>query len=267
MMGTEQQRAVRDIEVAFTENGNGDTVVMVHGLAEDQRSFADLQNALSDFHTYAYSFRGHGDTSVGEADGSLQQLGEDLIAFLEEVSGPARCIGYSLGGTVVLWAASRRPDLIQHVVIAGTSTIVGRTAVGFFHDRIELIQNEKPAFAKALRSDTAAQILNANVDVDAVTATRLEAIGDGQGYINAARAMIGVNEAPLTPELETIDCPVDVIGGEGDVFCPRKAADIIMAELKHGTYHEIKNAGHLISVDQPDAYAETIKNILHRRIQ
>ena len=259
-------RQIRDIAVAYTEAGDGDTVVMVHGLAEDQRSFGTLQDTLPGFHTYAYAFRGHGGTSVGEADGSLQQLGEDLLAFLGEVSGPARCIGYSLGGTIVLWAAARRPDLIQHAVIAGTSTVVGRAAVGFFHDRIAMLEGDTSAFRRALRDDTAAQILNPDVDVDAITARRLEAVGDGHGYVNAARAMIELNSKPLTPELATIDCPVDVIGADGDVFCPRKAADIIMAELRRADYHEIEHAGHLISVDQPDTYADAIRNILQREI-
>lgn len=266
-MLVENKRRVRDIDVAYTEKGAGESVVMVHGLAEDQRSFAALQATLPDFHTFAYAFRGHGATGVGDAQGSLEQLGEDLIAFLEDVSGPARCVGYSLGGTIVLWVAARRPDLVRHAVIAGTSTIVGRAAVGFFHDRIAMIEQDKPGFSKALRDDTAAQIANPEVDVDAVTERRLEAVGDGQGYINAARAMIAVNGMPLTPELANIECPVDVIGADGDAFCPRKAADIIMAGLENGRYHEIADAGHLISVDQPQAYADVIRGILERRIQ
>ena len=266
-MPTDNQQHVRDIEVAYTEDGRDGAVVMVHGLAEDQRSMSSLQSALSDFHTYAYAFRGHGNTSIGEADGSLRQLGEDLIAFLETVSGPARCFGYSLGGTIVLWAAARSPELISQVVIAGTSTVVGRAAVGFFEERIALINSNKPAFDAALSQDTAAQILTDGVDLDAVVARRLEAVGAGQGYINAARAMINVHQNPLTEALSKIDCPVDVIGADGDIFCPRKAADIIMAELSQGRYHEIENTGHLISVDQPDAYADVIGKILRRSKQ
>ncbi|MGI9235045.1 MAG: alpha/beta fold hydrolase [Woeseiaceae bacterium] len=266
-MSAELKQRVRDIDVAYTEIGAGDTVVMVHGLAEDQHSFAALQEALPDFHTFAYAFRGHGGTGIGEADGSLEQLGEDLIAFLENVSGPAQCIGYSLGGTIVLWAAVKRPDLIRHAVVVGTSTVVGRAAAGFFGERIALIEEDESGFAEALRDDTAAQILSSDVDVDVVARRRLEAVGNGRGYINAANAMIGVNKNPLTPELANIGCPVDVVGADGDVFCPRKAADIIMAELENGRYHEIAGAGHLISVDQPQAYADVIRGILKRRTQ
>jgi len=97
---------------------------------------------------------------------------------------------------------------------------------------------------------------------DAVTARRLKAIGTGDGYVNAARAMARLNEEPLTELLPEITCPVHVIGGEADVFCPRKAAEIMLGSLRHGTYHEVAQAGHLMSVDQPEAYAEAIRNAL-----
>ena len=74
--------------------------------------------------------------------------------------------------------------------------------------------------------------------------------------------MARLNEDPLTQCLPEITCPVHVIGGEADVFCPRKAAEIMIAALRHGTYHEVARAGHLMSVDQPDAYAQTIRNAL-----
>ncbi|MCY4501779.1 MAG: alpha/beta hydrolase, partial [Alphaproteobacteria bacterium] len=78
-----------DIDVGYTRMGEGPSAVMVHGLAEDRSSWADVQCRLSDFTTYAYDLRGHGETDLGEAEGTLEQLGGDLIAFLEALTGPA----------------------------------------------------------------------------------------------------------------------------------------------------------------------------------
>ncbi|MCY4503167.1 MAG: alpha/beta hydrolase, partial [Alphaproteobacteria bacterium] len=217
---------------------------------------------LSDFTTYAYDLRGHGETDLGEAEGTLEQLGGDLIAFLEALTGPADCIGYSLGGTVVLWVAARRPDLVTRATVAGTSTVVGRRAVGFFHDRVETLQSDFPAFAGLLKEDTRQQLAVAGDQLEEVAARRLKAVGTGGGYVNAARAMAKLNEEPLTQMLPGITCPVHVIGGEADAFCPRKAADIMMAALRCGTYREVARAGHLMSVDRPDAYAQAIRNAL-----
>ena len=251
-----------DIDVGYTRMGEGPSAVMVHGLAEDRNSWADVQRRLSDFTTYAYDLRGHGETELGEAEGSLEQLGGDLIAFLEALTGPADCIGYSLGGAVVLWVAARRPDLVTRATVAGASTVVGRRAAGFFRDRIETIRSDFFGFGSVLKEDTRQQLVVAGDRLEEVTAQRLKAIGAGDGYVNAAHAMAQLNKDPLTQVLPEITCPVHVIGGEADVFCPRKAAEIMIAALRHGTYHEVARAGYLMSVDQPEAYAQAIRNAL-----
>ena len=254
-----------DIDVGYTERGTGPAVVMVHGLAEDRRSWDLAQERLApDYRTFAYDLRGHGETGAGEGDGTLDQLAGDLARFLEALTGRAACIGYSLGGTIVLALAAARPDLVAHAVVSGTSSVVGRAAAEFFEERIGLLRSDRAAFEAALREDTAAQIVTRGADLDAIARRRIEAVGDGRGYVNAARAMQGLREEPLTAALARIRCPVDVIGGDGDRFCPRRAADIMLAELADGAYREIADCGHLMTVDQPEAYSVTLRAALAR---
>ena len=123
---------IGDIDVSYCVQGNGEPVVLIHGLAEDKESWCGIQEKLERCRTQSYDLRGHGESTLGKANGTLEQLGGDLIAFLDEVSGPAQCVGYSLGGTLVLWAAARYPELVSAAVVAGTSTVVGKQAVDFF---------------------------------------------------------------------------------------------------------------------------------------
>ena len=94
---------------------------------------------------------------------------------------------------------------------------------------------------------------------------RVEPVGNGDGYVNAARAMLGMHQEPLTPRLGEIRCPVDVVGADADVFCPRKAADIMVEALTDAAYHEVADCGHWMPVDQPEAYARTLASILRGR--
>ena len=254
-----------DIAVSYVVQGEGPPVVLVHGLAEGKESWSVIQQRLKNFRTYAYDLRGHGETTLGNGEGTLEQLGGDLIAFLEKVSGPAKCVGYSLGGTLVLLAAATHSKLIPAAVVAGTSTVVGKQAIGFFKERIRMIREDYSAFPPALRKDTALQIVSSGVDLEAVVENRLEAVGDGAGYVNAALAMLELSEFPLTPLLSGIQCPVSVIGGEKDIFCPRKAAEIMLSKLSNGTYQEVADAGHLLSIDQPETYANAIRSALQRK--
>lgn len=260
MTGREIAR-LGDIDVAFTASGDGPAVVLVHGLAEDSGSWAVQQQALHGWRRYAYDLRGHGATSLGAADGSLEQLSGDLLAFLREVSGPAVCVGFSLGGTVVLAAAAAEPRLVTGAVVLGTSTVVGRAAARFYAERIELIR-AGGSLAAELRADTAAALHRAASEVEAVTARRVAAVGNGDGYCNGAAAMAALHSRPLTAQAASIRVPVRVIGAEHDTFCPRKAADILLDAVGHAGYDEIPGAGHLMNVDDPDAVTTTVQAAL-----
>lgn len=265
-MSTSGSVSVGDIEVAYTEAGAGAPVVLIHGLAEARGTWAVQQRELTDLHTFAYDLRGHGQTTLGNAEATLAQLGNDLIGFLEAVTGAAAVVGFSLGGTVALWAAAERPDLVQRAIVLGTSSVVGRSAVGFYDDRIALAADtSSAAFATALRADTAAGLAGVAEQVDDITAARLLAIGDGGGYRNAARAMAGLGAEPLTPRLAEVRAHVDVVGATDDGFCPLKAAQIILAALPDADYHEISDAGHLMNIDNPQAVTDVLRATLRER--
>ncbi|WP_347350175.1 alpha/beta hydrolase [Intrasporangium sp.] len=257
---------IGDIDVAYTEVGTGEPVVMIHGLAEDRHTWSNQQAALGERHTFAYDLRGHGDTTIGAAAATLAQLGGDLVGFLEQVSGPAVVVGFSLGGTVALWAAARRPDLVRQAVVLGTSSVVGRAAVGFYHTRMDLAADTgSPEFAAALRDDTAAGLAVAHEQLDHVVAARLAAVGDGAGYRNAAAAMAALRDDPLTPSLAGVGVHVDVVGATQDTFCPLKAAQIILDALPDAHYHEIPDAGHLVNIDNPQGVTEVLRATLDER--
>lgn len=251
-----------DIRVNYTRNGSGPAVVLLHGLAEDHRSWDPVATHLGSFTTYAPDLRGHGGTTAGRGAGTLSQLSDDLVLFLGSVSGPAAVVGYSLGGAIGLRAATEAPDLIRHLVVVATSSVVGKAAAGFFAGRIaQLEAGDRAGFAAGLRDDTALQIVT-EADLDSLAAHRMAAVGDGRGYINAARAMIGIRTDPLNPLLSRITAPLDIVGADRDVFCPRRASDIIADTVPHSRFHEITGAGHLLSVDRPDAYGRLLARLL-----
>lgn len=256
---------VGDIDVRYTERGDGPPVVFVHGLAEDSRAWSAQQDAIRDVRSVCYDLRGHGGSSTGRADGTLAQLGGDLVGLLVSVVGPATCTGFSLGGTVVLRAAADRPDLVRHAIVLGTSSVVGCAAVDFYERRIATVESgDQPAIRRAVHEDTVAALAHRHPDLGAVVDARVHAIGDGSGYVNAARAMARLRDEPLTPELSRVRSHVDVVGAEHDTFCPRKAAEILLAGLPSGTYHEIPDAGHLMNVDRPDLVTALLYRLLER---
>jgi pimeloyl-ACP methyl ester carboxylesterase len=253
---------LRDIDVAYIAAGFGRPLVLVHGLAQDHGMWAVQQAHLAEFRTFAYDLRGHGRTSLGDADGSLAQLGQDLIAFLELV-GPAVGVGFSLGGTVVLWAAAERPELFEGVVAIATSSVVGRSALTGLQERIALFETGAEAQVReALFTDTLAQLTLGSQQAGAITEQRMRAIGDRRGYVNAARAIATMHEQPLNDRLARIGHSVLIVGGELDEFCPSRAAEVMLEFLPSAVYRELPGVGHLVCDDDPDAVTEALRDYL-----
>ncbi|MFV9473970.1 alpha/beta fold hydrolase [Advenella sp. RU8] len=260
--GKLQHVDVGDIKVAFSKTGEGPAVVMVHGLAEDHSSWKQVISLIkAPISIYAVDLRGHGETTAGEGNGTVEQLAADLLRFIESVTGSAICVGFSLGGVIVLEAALQRPDLVRQAIVVGTSSKVGRAAASFFEERISQAESDLPTFFQALESDTAGQIVSKHEQVQTVARQRIAAVGDAKGYINAAKAMVGLSQAPMTERLGAIQVPVHVVQGERDHYCPQKAADILLAAMPSAQLVVIPDAGHLMAVDQPEQLAAAIAKI------
>jgi pimeloyl-ACP methyl ester carboxylesterase len=250
-------------------DGKGDPIVLVHGLGEDHTTW-DLQRHVlaKRHHVVSYDVRGHGQTALGAGDGSARQLRDDLIELLDELAlGPALLVGFSLGGVVVLSAAAERPDLASGVVAIASSSVVGSRAADFYRERVRLFREGDPAVIESeLRQGIADGLHGKGHDAEAEgrLQAQLKAVGDGTGYCNAALAMAGLHEQPLTPDLSRIERPVLLIGAEHDAFCPRKAQDIMLAELRDAHYEEIPEAGHLVLLEEPDRVTDAIERFAYR---
>ncbi|MEA2419689.1 MAG: 3-oxoadipate enol-lactonase [Thermoleophilaceae bacterium] len=252
-----------DIEIAYREAGEGRPLVLIHGLAQDHGMWAHEQADLSGYRTLALDVRGHGDTATGAADGTLAQLGGDLVAFLEAI-GPATCIGFSLGGTIALWAAAERPDLVVGVAAIATSSVVGRQAADGMRERIAIAEEgDRAAMRDLLVRDTHYQLSDGAADAAAIAEQRLRAIGDRTGYTNGLRAMLAMRDEPLNDRLEQISVPVLVVTGEHDAVCPGRAAEIMREHLPStAEFLEIAGVGHLMTDEAPRAVSGALRGWL-----
>lgn len=225
----------------------------------------DQRRELGDLRTIAHEIRGHGSAPLGVAEGTLAQLGRDLIERLEEV-GPSACVGFSLGGAVALWAASERPDLVERVVAIATSSIVGRTAVADLTRRISTVRAQgAEAVRDMLTRDTAAQLPAGFADFDRVVAERLRAVSDPRGYLNGLRAVRSMGDGSLHRRLARVRSPVLVVAAELDDVCPRRAAEILLDGLPHARLEEIAGAHHLVSYTDGAAVTGVIRRGLEAR--
>jgi len=106
----------------FTEEGNGELVVLVHGSLGDYRDWERQIEPLSrsGFKAVAYSRRNHHPNPWQDypPNYSLKTERDDLAWILKELGERAHLIGHSYGGYVAALVARDYPDLVKKLVIA-----------------------------------------------------------------------------------------------------------------------------------------------------
>ena len=111
---------INDITVEYTDVGEGEPVVFVHGSVSDYRSWAHYLLPISENHRYiAYSQRYFG-SQPWQDNGdnwSSDIFASDLVAFVEALDiGRVHLVSWSSGVIMSNIAAINRPDLFKSII-------------------------------------------------------------------------------------------------------------------------------------------------------
>ncbi len=114
--------AIHGHEVMYRRGGEGEAVLLIHGLAGSSRTWRAVQPALArSYDVIAPDLLGHGESAKPMGDYSLGAFASglrDLLAVLEVPR--ATIVGQSFGGGVAMQLAYQHPELCDRLVLVGS---------------------------------------------------------------------------------------------------------------------------------------------------
>lgn len=113
---------VRDIDIEWTRQGTGPTVIFVQGVGATGRAWEPQVSALSDaFDCVTFDNRGIGGTARGERPLTVATLAEDAVALADALGiRRAHWVGHSLGGVIVQKVALTKPERVRSAAFLNT---------------------------------------------------------------------------------------------------------------------------------------------------
>jgi pimeloyl-ACP methyl ester carboxylesterase len=247
------------------EAGRGAPLLLIHAfpLSADQWG-PQLEAPASGWRLIAPDLRGFGSTSLSSTNLSM----DDYAADIEALAAALRLdrvvlAGLSMGGYIIFAVLRRRRLDVRGLVLADTraqaDTDEGRAGR---RKLMALADAEGPA---AVAREMLPKLVGATTHRErpaVVAKVRELIVANSSGAVRAAlAAMMGRPDS--TPLLGSITAPALVVVGEEDALTPPANAEELHKGIRGSTLARIPRAGHLSSLERPDAFDAELSGFLN----
>ncbi len=252
------------VKSAFSVEGEGEPIFLIHGIGASRASFAGLVPHLkNEFRVISYDLRGHGVSPTPKPPYSLDDLVEDLEALRKELGiEKAHFAGHSLGGMIGPAYALKYP---QHVLTLGLySTAAFRT---------EDDSAKVKGVVAAMRAKGIPQVLETLKDRwftpafgqrrPDVIERRMQQVIDTDPNVFLSVFDIYA-ETEMAPWLHEVKHPSLVLTGENDGGCNPRLNKLIAEALPHSELVILPVLRHAILLEASDQVALPVLDFLRR---
>lgn len=255
---------MKPVTLSYSEQGQGDPLVLLHGFPFKGSLWQHQARHLSDaYRVITPDLRGFGQSEVTDGIYEMEVLARDVLGLLDRLELPkATIMGHSMGGYVALalWrlAAERFRALgliASHVWADSEAQRDAREALIaqiLEHGSGAVVQAMLPRlFAPASSTDEPIQ--------EQARAMMLEA--RPTSLIGALRGMMRrPDSSDLLPH---ISVPTLILCGDADPIVPPERAEEMARQLPNATLVVVENAAHMPMLEQPQATALAMRTFLN----
>ncbi|MGB5660657.1 MAG: alpha/beta fold hydrolase [Thermoanaerobaculia bacterium] len=252
----------------YEEDGEGPAILLVHSFFCSADMWRYQVPALAESHRVInVDLRGHGRSSPVRKSIDLYTLVEDTLALLDHL-GVEQAIwaGLSVGGMTAMRAALVSPERVRAVILLDTDADAERSWVKMKNrpmgagTRLLGLRPFLPAIVKAMFGPTTCR---ENPQLVEEWRGRFGA-ADVESMRHYLEALI--RRDSVAPRLGEIRVPALVVVGAEDRALRPSISKRIDAGLPDSTLVEIPHAGHLCTLEQPEAVTAAMLEFLTRRV-
>jgi pimeloyl-ACP methyl ester carboxylesterase len=235
-----------DLQLHYEDYGtpNAPPVVFLHAATQTFRTSwsAQIEPFAADFRVVGVDMRGHG-KSTNPADAlDLRQIADDIADLLDHLDiDKTNVVGFSGGASAALFFAARHLHrLITLTMVSNNMELdTARTEQDFWN--FERVQREDPKWLAHMQ------------------AIHEAAVPD---LLRWWREEDGIRPNWRTAELEHIDVPSLVVGGDRDPIIPLGQTLLLFETLPNAQLCVLPGVGHGIPARRPEAFNPILRRFL-----
>ena len=249
--------------IAYAEEGEGShTLLCLHGIGSDARSFHHQMRAVPGWGVVAWSMPGYGGSEARMNPPDFMHLSERLAALIEGLGTPVHLLGHSIGGMIALDHALRRPDRVASLTLLATTPRFGGRDDSFREAFLKARLG--PLDAGQTMAEMAAQAAPHLVGPE-TPAEEIAHIERGLAAVPEA-AWRGILRCLVTfdraDDLGKVAIPTMAVSGSVDRNAPPATMAKMAARIPGARYRCIEGAGHMPHQEKPEVFNALLAEFL-----
>lgn len=238
-------------------------LVLSHGLGLDLTMWEPQMAALSRvFRVLRYDTRGHGASADSAARCTIEDLGRDVLALLDQAGvDRAHFCGFSMGGMIGVWLGIHAPERLDKLVLAHTAARIGPRSM--WNERIEIVNASgmRAISEAAMQRWFTPDFLAARPPVVAALREVFER-NSAAGYVRCCAA---VRDADFLEAIGSIRTPTLVISGILDAATTLADGRVLAERIVGAEFVEVGSA-HLSNFEKPTEFSAALLAFLSKDI-
>ena len=255
-------RPHRKLHLVHFDNKLKRTIFFLHGLGGRLDQFkAQIDYFKKNYNIVAADMLGHGDSQKPRENAnilySFAELYQDIqILFSDYQTEENFIVGHSYGGTFATYLTFNNPDKIKKLVLMAPLPLNPQIAITkFFYLPIPLLELIRPLVTKAF-----VKIAFDRHTDPALIQHEIEMTNKNPMFVIKACTQ-GLLKLPSIA-IDQIKTPTLIITGENDGLIPFSQINNFYQKLPHAEFIKIKNAAHLVMLEQPVKVNQLIEKFL-----
>ncbi|WP_088072473.1 alpha/beta fold hydrolase [Gottfriedia luciferensis] len=251
-----------NLTLAYSDNGNGKAIVLIHGFMGDHRYWEKIIPELSaEYRVIAVDLPGHGDSTSIKEEHSIEEYADKIKELLDDLNiKQTTMFGHSLGGYITLAFAEKYSHYLNGFsLIHSTAFPDSEEAKKGRLANVEKVKNDGvkmvvDGLVPKLFSPTNAQNNIPEIEL-------AKEIGYKTSVDGTVKALISMKNRPDRNQvLEVTNLPVLLIAGKDDQIIPKEKTFSVKRENIKCSL--IENAGHMSMYESPEELVKEMKDFL-----
>lgn len=259
------QKEAKMLELTRFGEGSRRKLLIAHGLFGSARNWGAIAKSLSaTFEVVVVDMRNHGQ-SFHSDDMDYSAMAGDLAEVIQAEGGRMSVLGHSMGGKAAMMLALTAPQMVERLVVGDIAP------VSYGHSHMEHIDAMQGLdLSKVMRRSDADRALAEVVSDRGVRAFLLQSLdisgGQARWRLNLPVLRAHMQTFVSFPQVEgAFEGPTLFLGGAQSEYITAEGRRAIQRHFPGAHVVMLKNAGHWLHADQPEAFTKTVSAFLNVR--